>query len=402
MRRSMRRTFTPHAVRPNGQVVWLHVADTRGLLAAQDLAQRLTGARQGLSVLITLPDTVGFDTVLENWVPYPNMHLELVPSEHPDAVKAFWRHWSPDMVIWTWGNLRPNLIDKALEHDCPFALIDADESGFDSSWERWLPQLPKQLLDPAVAIMVRSEKGFKKLESLGLPKERITLTHRLEAGGHALPCDEFDLADWSKLLSGRSVWLACNVQSEELEIILDAQNSALRLSHRLLLILHPSHHGAVEEFRNHLEANNIRYVDWSESEEPDDGTQVVLAPDHDDLGLFYRLAPVTFMGSSLVSGYNERNPFEPAALGSAVLYGPNVSRFIPFYARLASAGAARQVKDNETLGKAVTQLVAPDQAARMAHAGWDVVSQGADVTDRVINLVHGVLDGELEPINAGA
>ena len=402
VRRSEARDFTPHAARPNGQIVWIHVAETESLLAVQDLAQRICAARRGLAVLITLPDSVGFDTVLENWVPYPQMCLELVPTEHPDAVKAFWRHWSPDMVIWTWGDLRPNLITAALEQNCPFALIDGDEAGFAGAWVRWLPELPRQLLEPSVALMVRSENALKKLQTLGLDKANITVTNPLEAGGHALPCDERDLSDWSQLLAGRSAWLACNVQSEELQIVLEAQRSALRLSHRLLLILHPSHGGVLEEFRQCLDAQNIRYADWSEEEEPDDATQVVLAPDHNDLGLFYRLAPVTFMGSSLISGYNERNPFEAAALGSAVLYGPNVSRFVPFYSRLAQAGAARIVNDEDSLGSAVTSLVAPDQAASMAHAGWDVISQGADLTDRVISLIHSVLDGELEPINAGA
>jgi 3-deoxy-D-manno-octulosonic-acid transferase len=75
---------------------------------------------------------------------------------------------------------------------------------------------------------------------------------------------------------------------------------------------------------------------------------------------------------------------------------------MPFYSRLAKAGAARIVKDGDTLGTAVSRLISPDQAAAMAVAGWDVVSQGADLTDRVIDLVHATLDGELEMTNARA
>ncbi|MEE4187797.1 MAG: 3-deoxy-D-manno-octulosonic acid transferase, partial [Roseobacter sp.] len=64
-------------------------------------------------------------------------------------------------------------------------------------------------------------------------------------------------------------------------------------------------------------------------------------------------------------------------------------------------GAARIIKDGATLSTAVTRLIAPDQAAAMAHAGWDVVSQGAELTDRVTGLVQAVLDGEMEHYNAG-
>jgi 3-deoxy-D-manno-octulosonic-acid transferase len=41
---------------------------------------------------------------------------------------------------------------------------------------------------------------------------------------------------------------------------------------------------------------------------------------------------------------------------------------------------------------AVTRLVAPDQAALMAHAGWDVVSEGAALMDRITDLVQDTLD----------
>lgn len=401
-RRTTMRAFTPHAARPHGTLLWIHAAESGSLMAVQDLAHRLCAARHGLHVLITLPDDTSFQSIQNNWVPHPQMLLELVPSEHPDAVADFWRHWSPDMCIWTWGHLRPNLVQQAHDKGCSIALIDADEAGFDGKREKWLPDLSRQLLEPFVALMVRSDAGLKKLEQFGLDTGHIRLTAPLEAGGHALPCDDRDLSDWSQLLGGRSVWLASNVQLEEFKIVLDAHRNALRLSHRLLLILHPSHGGLVDELRAAIADEGFRCADWSRDEEPDDATQVVLAPDHQDLGLFYRLAPVSFMGSSLVNGYNGRNPFEAAALGSAVLYGPNVSRFMPFYSRLAKAGAARMVKDGESLSTAVIRLIAPDQAAAMAHAGWDVVSQGADVTDRVTVLVHAVLDGELEQLNAGA
>ncbi|MEE4187646.1 MAG: glycosyltransferase N-terminal domain-containing protein, partial [Roseobacter sp.] len=340
-KRSASRTFTPHGDRRKGSLLWIHAAEPDSLMAIQDLAQWLCAARHGLSVLITLPENTDFEAVQSNWVPHPDILLELVPPEHPDAVKAFWRHWSPDMLVWTWGALRPILIQQAHEKKCPVALVNADTDGFQASFDRWLPELSRQLLTPCVAVMARSVQGKRKLESLGLRSSDIILTAPLEAGGQALPCDDRELSHWSQIIGGRSVWLAGNVQAEEFDTVLAAHRYALRLSHRLLLILNPANGELTEDFRKGLAEAGFRFADRTEDEEPDDATQVVLAPDHQELGLFYRLAPVTFMGSSLVSGYNGRNPFEAAALGSAVLYGPNVSRFMPFYSRLAKAGAAR-------------------------------------------------------------
>jgi 3-deoxy-D-manno-octulosonic-acid transferase len=104
------------------------------------------------------------------------------------------------------------------------------------------------------------------------------------------------------------------------------------------------------------------------------------------------MAPVSFLGGSLVAGHNCVDPLEAAALGSAILYGPRVGKHLQSYSRLAAAGAARIINDSAALGMAVSRLVAPDQAAIMAHAGWDVISEGAALTDRISDLVQDTLD----------
>ena len=64
----------------------------------------------------------------------------------------------------------------------------------------------------------------------------------------------------------------------------------------------------------------------------------------------------------------------------------------PTYSRLAKAGAARIVKDSDSLSSALSQLTAPDQVAAMAHAGWETVSEGAEVSDQIISLAQTLLD----------
>ena len=125
---------------------------------------------------------------------------------------------------------------------------------------------------------------------------------------------------------------------------------------------------------------------------PDETTQMILTETPGELGLWYRLAPLVFLGGSLVPGHGGEDPLEAAVHGTALLYGPNVGRHLPAYSRLAEAGAARIVRDFDSLSAAVSQLIAPDRAAAMAHAGWDVVSQGAALTDELLTLAGDWLD----------
>lgn len=375
----------PDVARPKGELAWIHAAEPGNLLAVQDLARRLSSMRTDLSVMITHPDCDA---------PKPDQPLIQVapPAEHPDAVKAFLDHWQPDCCIWAWGDLRPNLVLDTAARGCPMFLIDADAQGFDGRRDRWMPDVTTRLLTQFGTVLARSEAGAWRLVQLGLARRQIEVTSPLVAGGQALGCADSDLTDLSAAIGGRPVWFAAKVALREVPVVLSAHRQATRMSHRLLLILLPADPAETAEMLALAQARDFTCVTWSDGIFPDESTQVMISEEPADRGLFFRLAPVSFLGSSLIPDHGGCDPFEAAALGSAVLYGPKVRTFMPFYSRLAAAGAARIVNDADALGTAVSRLIAPDQAAAMAHAGWDVISQGAALTDRVIDLVQDALD----------
>jgi 3-deoxy-D-manno-octulosonic-acid transferase len=384
----------PPRLRPKGELVWIHAGEPENLLAVQDFALRLLNSRAGLHVLITLPDQ---ETAQRPAPARPDSSLMQItaPGEHPDAVSAFLDHWQPDSCIWIWGGLRPNLVLETADRSVPMFLIDADTRGFDARRDRWLPALTRRLLSKFAAVFARSANDHKRLNHLELPAKKLAQTGPLLAGGQVLPCVESDLTDLSAAMGGRPAWFAAGVSDKEIGIVLGAHKQALRLSHRLLLILQPDDPDKLPEVLEHAASRNITTAQWDDGQFPDDTTQLLVSGDPAERGLFFRLAPVSFLGGTLVQGSRSCDPLEAASLGSAILYGPRLRQFMPSYSRLATAGAARIVNDVDALGTAVSRLIAPDQAAAMAHAGWDVISQGAELTDRIIDLVQDTLDKEL-------
>jgi 3-deoxy-D-manno-octulosonic-acid transferase len=192
--------------------------------------------------------------------------------------------------------------------------------------------------------------------------------------------------------SGRApVWLAASTHEGEERIVLDAHNLALKVNPRLLLILAPRHPNRGDEIAQMLQSDRWRFNRRTAGEMPDAEANVYLADTMGELGLWYRVAPTSLVGGSLqpIGGHN---PFEPAALGSAILHGPFVTNFVDIYQRLTEAGAARLVTGPDTLAEAVHELMNPDKAASMAHAAWEVVSQGAEVTDRALDAIFDRLD----------
>jgi 3-deoxy-D-manno-octulosonic-acid transferase len=385
---------TPQEPRPKGELVWVHAGEADNLLAVQDLAMRLSANRQNLNVLITVPEQSN-TAPLPPARPDPALSQVAAPGEHPAAVAAFLDHWSPDACVWVWGGLRPNLLLETAERKCPMFLVDADARGFDGRRDRWLPDLTRQMLSKFSAVFARSSASFKRLVQLGLPSDGIEQTSPLLAGGQVLSCADSDLDELSTALGGRPTWFATGVTDKEIPIVLAAHKQALRLSHRLLLILQPQRQDKTEEIVSLAGARNLPLARWDDGQFPDDITQLMISSNPADRGLFFRVAPVSFLGGTLIHARGSCDPLEAAALGSAILYGPKVRHFMPSYSRLAAAGAARIVNDANALGTAVSRLVAPDQAAAMAHAGWDIISEGAELTDKVIDLVQDALDIKL-------
>ena len=373
------------------ELLWIHCAEDDAYLTVLDLAQRQIAGRPGLHVLIT---TVGPLRNRDHDLP-PAVTQNEICDDHPSSVAAFLDHWAPDCCVWTWGGLRPNLILATAERGCALFLVNADTAGFDGRRDRWLPDVARNLLPLFVAVMVRSPAAARRLMQLGLAKDDIAVTSALQAGGQALECNESDLSDLAAACVGRAIWFANGVQKEELQTVMAAHREALRLSHRLLLVLRPAGNLSPQDAMEEIAKQSFRLLNWDDGNFPDETTQVLLSEDMHSIGLFYRVAPVSFLGGSLVAGREGVDPLEAAALGSAVLYGPRVGRHLQSYSRLASAGAARIINDSAALGMAVSRLVAPDQAAIMAHAGWDVVSEGAALTDRITDLVQDTLDTQL-------
>ena len=374
--------------RPSGEVLWLNAPENGNSLAIFDLAKRLCAQRHGLSVLITCDEAIVS--------PSDDVIIDTTPSEHPQEIKSFLEHWHPDVALWLWGELRPNLILAAHKKSVPLIMADADQQGFENRRDRWLPEVARDVMACFGNVLARTQPAYTRLTKLMRSDATLELSGALMAGGQALNYAQSDFDEISVMLGGRPVWLAASITPNEIQTVLAAHRDALRLSHRLLLVLNPASEGQTAECQAQLSAEGLRSARWEDGEMPDDNCQVLLATAQDELGLWYRVAPLSFLGSSLTPGQRGLDPFLAAALGTAILYGPNVRNHMSSYTRLAAAGAARIVNDAGALGVAVTRLISPDHAASMAMSGWDVVSEGAAITDRIIELVINSLDAAEE------
>ena len=368
--------------RPDGRVIWMHGPVMGSMRSLAELARRLR-EEDGWSVLLTGPGMVP---------PQAGLVQADTPADTPAVTRAFLDHWKPDLAVLSDGELRPILLEEAHRRGVPMMLVDARSPTLprDRRW-RW-PGLVRGVLGRFSHIIALDEASARAFRRRGATDDALRVEGRMEDGSRVLACTEAERAALSRVFGTRPVWLAAGLPEVELAAVIQAHRAALRLAHRLLIIVVPDNLERSDDLARALGAvDGWTVARRSADEEPDEETEVFLADTESEMGLWYRLAPITYLGGTLYGAGSQRDPFEAAALGSAILHGPRPGDWPGALTRLTEARAARLVATPAELAEGLSDLLSPDRAARLAQAAWAVASAGADVTDRVVLLVRGLL-----------
>ncbi|MEM9012708.1 MAG: 3-deoxy-D-manno-octulosonic acid transferase [Pseudomonadota bacterium] len=378
--------------RPPGPVVWFHAASVGEFAALVELLRRLHSARPDITLLLTTGTVTSAEMAAR--ADLPGVIHQYVPLDARAAVRRFVAHWQVDVAIWTESELWPALIHETHRSGAVLLLVNARISTRSSRRWRLARGLVRGLLSRFDMIFAQDADSARHLRRLGAEGGRIATIGTLKEGAAPLPYDEAERARLGGRIGARPLWLAASTHPGEEELVGAAHAIARRAAPRLLCLIVPRHPERGEEVAARLSAAGWRVGRRSRGDVPEDETDIYVADTLGELGLWYRLAPVSFVGGSLGAAAEEiggHNPFEPAALGSAILHGPHVANFAEPYRRLTRAGAARAVVDEADLAGAVTELLEPEVAAIMARAAWDTCSDGALVTERVLTEILGHL-----------
>ena len=375
--------------RPEGPLMWLHAASVGESVSLLEMIRRMGEERPELSFLLTT-GTVTSAQVLGDRLPARTVH-QFVPLDVRPWMRRFLDHWTPDIAVLAEGEIWPALLHETRARNIPVAMINARMT--EKAHRRWriARGAARALLDHVRHVQAQDRATADRLLSLGLPQARLEVTGTLKEGSAALPHNETERVHLAATLQGRPCWLAASTHDGEEVAVAEAHTQALRSWHRLLLVIAPRHPDRAPGIVAGLRAGGWKVAQRSAEEEITAETQIYVADTMGEMGLWYRLCPVSLIGGSLVP-VGGHNPFEPAALGSAILHGPHVANFADIYERLAAAKATREV-DAASLGATLAEVLESDVAARMAHAAWEVCSEGADVTEKAMDLLFAMLDG---------
>ena len=382
------RQGVPSMPRPCGPLIWLHAASVGESTAILGLIERLLHSRPELGILVT-SGTVTSADLLERRLPTGARH-QFVPADPPHWVARFLDHWRPDLALWVESELWPNLVLETRAHGVPMVLLNGRLSlrSYDR-WRRW-PGLIRPMLDAFHLCLAQDADQAERFRLLGARK--VVTVGDLKAAAAALHLDRSELSALRGKIGPRPVWLAASTHAGEEEIVARAHRLIAPDHPGLLTILAPRHPRRGDTIAAMLLAKGLSVARRGRCEPLTPQTNVYLADTMGELGLFYGLAGIAFVGGSLVPR-GGHNLFEAARLNCAVLHGPDMSNCPGMATALAAGGAAETVTDADTLAHTVSALLAdPRLRCERAAAAARVAAAGLGVLDAALEQLTPWLD----------
>jgi 3-deoxy-D-manno-octulosonic-acid transferase len=394
-RRIAERRGIPSLERPPGRVIWIHGASVGESLSVLPLVARFRSLRPDYAILVTTGTTTSADLMRER-LPDGAFH-QYVPLDHPRFVASFLDHWRPDAAFFVESEFWPNLILETRRRTPFLALVNGRVSP--RSFEEWRRK-PDAICYVLSAFDIMLAQDRENAERLAILSDRnVDMLGNLKNAAPPLPAEAVALEALKREIGARPIWLAASTHPGEDAPLFAAHRMLRETFPELLTLLAPRHpqrgaalwRAAIEQgFRPSLRSLDQRI-------RPE--TDIYVADTLGELGLFYRLSEISFVGGSLIAK-GGHNPLEPARLGGAILHGPHVFNFSEIYGDLRKAGGAALVRNERELATATRRLLS-DAKTQSAMAG--AARAAADErAERVLLDVSALLLARLDAMQSRA
>ncbi len=378
------------APRPDGPLFWFHAASVGETNSVLPLMHELKRRYPSLNLLLTTI-TVTSARIAAARLPKGAVH-QFMPLDSPRFCSRFIEHWRPNLGLFTESEIWPNLIVEASERGVPLVLVNARMS--QHSTKRWarLSSLSKPVFSRFDLVLTQNWRFAKRLAGLGA--RNAVVTGNLKYDAPPPPVDARAMQELRRSFGDRPVFLAASTHPGEDEAVARAHEMLQSAMPALLTVIVPRHPDRGDAIASLLAGRGLRNAARSRGQAAGSETQVYIADTIGELGLFYSLAPLSFIGGSLVP-HGGQNPIEAIKLGSGVLSGPHVFNFAETYTVLQRYEGCRMVAGPDDLAAAVRSLFEnQDEAAGMKRRAADAIRTLEGALEKTIAALHPYLPAE--------
>jgi 3-deoxy-D-manno-octulosonic-acid transferase len=373
---------------------WLHAVSVGEVNIALKLATALRALEPELHCVLTTTTTTGFALANKNAPSW--MEVMYTPLDYWPIMRCAFAVIRPVRIVLVEAEVWPNLAAEAHARRVPLVLVNARLSPRSEQRYRRFRVFAAPTFRLLDLVCVPERQDIDRWAALGVPRDRIRVTGSIKY--------DPDVQAESQVVAA-PLWDASSVVAPDGVVLFGGSTHRgeeeilatvfLRLRQRfpsLRLFIAPRHVERLREIRARLDALGLRVALASKARtdgEPNEA-DCVLLDTTGELQRWYAIATVVFVGKSLMA-HGGQNPVEPILAGKPVVFGPHMENFGMLARTLVSRKAAIQVRDADSLERAIVELLQDTEARqRLVQNALEVLSTHKGATERAAALVHEV------------
>jgi 3-deoxy-D-manno-octulosonic-acid transferase len=377
----------------NRQVIWLHAVSVGEVNLCTQLIRALELRLPNIKFVVSTTTTTGM-AELRRRLP---THISKIyyPIDRRKYAGRALAVINPEAIVLVEAEIWPNFLWRARDLNVPVFLANARLSDRSLRGYKRFGFLFRPLFASFAGVGCQSEADAVRLRAVGCRPEAVHVVGNLKFDAAKL--DERRALDVPALFRQLGVPPDAPIlvggsthDGEEAILAEIAQRLRLRFP-KLFLVLVPRHFERGNEVGRQLRERGVRFA-YRNLIGPDlrlaEGeVECLVVNTTGELRFFYEHATVVFIGKSLAASGGQ-NPIEPAALGKAMVFGPNMQNFAGITSSFIAADGVVQVRDAAALETAIAGLLADNpRRAELGQNAQRVVRENLGAIDRTVAMI---------------
>jgi len=378
----------------NRHIIWMHAVSVGEVNLSTHLIRSLEPRLPNVKVVVSTTTTTGMGD-LQSKLPSHVSKIYYPIDRRLWVIRAL-ASIKPDAVVLVEAEIWPNFLWRARELGLPLFLVNARLS--ERSFRRYkkFGFLFRPIFASFTGIGAQNEDDAARLLEVGCRPEAVHVVGCLKFDAPAR-LDERRVLDVPAMLArlgvqpGARLLVAGSTHAGE-EAILAEQFLRLRTRFPdLFLVVVPRHFERGREVGREFATRGVKFVYRTEigacTQYREGEVNCLLVNSTGELNYFYERATVVFVGKSLTA-QGGQNPIEPAELGKAVVFGPNMQNFTDVVRAFLDQNGAVQVRDAAELERTIGELL--ENAPRRELLGENalkVVRENQGALQRTVDMI---------------
>jgi 3-deoxy-D-manno-octulosonic-acid transferase len=338
--------------------VWIHAVSVGEVLAAKPLFAAIRRTRPDLPLIISTVTLTG-QALARKEMPAAS-EIFYFPFDWSFCVRRFLERLHPAAVVIMETELWPNFLRECSRRRIPVFLANGRISDKSSRRYRLIRTFVRRMISAFSRLGVQTQEDRRRFLELGAADENLVVTGNLKFDLPAPAVEQH--RDLFQLIASRLgicpdtpvLVIGSTMKGEEAEILGQVRKVRQAIP-ELKVILAPRHPERFGEVADLLQNAGMRWIRRSELSSEVPKADVLLLDSIGELRSVYSLATAAVIGGSFLP-YGGHNLLEPAALGKAIVFGPEMANFRELAALFLREQAARQCSLDQ-LAPSLTEIL---------------------------------------------